>query len=231
MGDYRIRAVLGDHTADRTVEVKRYVLPKFKTELSTDKTFYLPKETIKGNLRVDYFFGKPVGRGAVEVKASTFDVAFKEFHTWKGKTDEQGHVKFEIKLPSYFVGTPLQKGNALVRLEVKVTDTADHAETTSRTYPVSDQPIRVTLLPEAGRLVPDLENRVFVAALYPDGRPARCGVDVWTGQAVQGKPFASVRTNEAGLAEVKVTPKMGQFRQVGWAQRQLEMLGGTQQYW
>jgi 5-hydroxyisourate hydrolase-like protein (transthyretin family) len=231
MGDYRVRAILGDHTADKSVTVKQYVLPKFKTDLSTDKTFYLPKETVKGNLRVDYFFGKPVAKAQVEVKASTFDVAFKEFHSWKGKTDERGHAEFQIKLPNYFVGLPLQKGNALVRLEVKVTDTADHSETISRTYPVSDQPIRVSLIPEAGRLVPDLENRVFVAALYPDGRPAQCGVEVWTGQAAQGKPFATVKTNEAGLAEVKLTPKTGQFRQAGWGQRQVEMLGGTQQAW
>ena len=51
--------------------------------------------------------------------ASTFDVAFKDFQTWKGKTDANGHVKFEIKLPDYFVGQPLQKGNALVKLEVE----------------------------------------------------------------------------------------------------------------
>src|SRR5262249_53849384 len=84
MGDYRVRAIPGDHTTDRSVTVKQYVLPKFKAELSTDKTFYLPKETVKGNLRVDYFFGKPVGKARVEVKASTFDVAFKEFDSWKG---------------------------------------------------------------------------------------------------------------------------------------------------
>ncbi len=55
-------------------------------------------------------------------------------------------MKFEIQLPDYFVGQPLQKGDALVKLEVKITDTADHTETITRTYPVSDQPMRVSLL-------------------------------------------------------------------------------------
>src|SRR5262249_38360585 len=89
--------------------------------------------------------------------------------------------KFEIKLPDYFVGQPLDKGNALVRLEVKITDTADHTETINKTYPVSNQAIRVSLIPEAGRLIPGLENRVFAAAVYPccTPRPMR-------GQPVDG---------------------------------------------
>ena len=45
------------------------------------------------------FFGKPVANSTVEVTASTFDVAFKKFTVWKGKTDANGHVKFEIQLP------------------------------------------------------------------------------------------------------------------------------------
>jgi hypothetical protein len=228
-GDYRIRAILGEHQADKTVQVKPYVLPKFKSELKADKKYYLPKETIHADLQTDYFFGKPVAGGKVKVVASTFDVAFKEFQTWEGKTDPQGHVQFEVKLPDYFVGQPLQKGNALVRLEVKVTDTADHTETITKTYPVSAQPIQLSLIPEGGRLVPGLENRIFAAAIYPDGSPARCDVRVWVGQAAKGKPLDEIKTNEAGLAEFKLTPKAEQFRQGGWGNRTVEMMGGQKQ--
>src|SRR6185369_13306249 len=77
MGDYRVRVAHGDVTSEKTVAVKRYVLPKFKSDVKSDRSFYLPKETIKGKLQVDYVFGKPVAGGTVEVKASTFDVAFK----------------------------------------------------------------------------------------------------------------------------------------------------------
>ncbi|HZT82435.1 MAG TPA: MG2 domain-containing protein, partial [Gemmataceae bacterium] len=233
MGDYQVRAFLKDQPpAHKTVAVKRYVLPKFKSELTADKKFYLPKETIDAKLQVDYFFGKPVAGGKVKVTASTFDVQFKEFATWEGKTDANGAVKFEIKLPNYFVGQPLQKGDALVKLDVKVTDTADHSETITKTYPVSDQPIRVSVIPEGGRLVPDMENRVFVAAIYPDGSPAKCDVKLWAGKEAKGKPLAEVTTNDAGLAEFAVTPKPEQFRQGNWGQRNVEMLGGqVQQAW
>ncbi|MFO0844738.1 MAG: MG2 domain-containing protein [Gemmataceae bacterium] len=229
LGEYRLRALLGEHRAEKTVTVAKYVLPKFKAELKTDKAFYLPKETIKGTLQVDYFFGKPVAGGKVEVKASTFDVAFREFAQVKGATDKAGHYEFEIKLPDYFVGQPLAGGNALLKLDVKVTDTADHAESLTRTRAVSDQPIRVSFLPEGGRIFPGLENRIFVAALYPDGSPAPCAVELFQGQKAAGKPFATVRTNAVGLAEFKLTPRPEQLRAGPWAQETVEMLGGVVQ--
>jgi hypothetical protein len=227
MGAYQIRAIMGQQQAQKTVTVKQYVLPKFKVNLTADKTYYLPKETIKAELQTDYFFGKPVAHGKVKVTASTFDVAFKTFQTWEGETDAGGHVRFEIKLPDYFVGQPLQKGDALARLEVKVTDTADHTETINRTYSVSDQAIRISLIPESGRLVPGMENLVYAAAIYPDGNPAVCNIGLWTGREAKGKPLTTVKTNAAGLAEFKVTPKNEQFRLGNWEARSIEMLGGN----
>ena len=232
MGDYHLRAALGEHRSDKTVTVKRYVLPKFKVEVKADKSFYLPKEKIEANLQSDYFFGKAVSKAKVEVSASTFDVQFKEFHKWTGTTDENGHAKFEIQLPDYFVGQPLQKGNAIVKLEVKVLDSADHSETITKTYPVSDQPIQVNLIAEGGKLVPGMENRVFAAAMYPDGSPASgCNVKFWLGKEAKGDPLATAKTNAAGLAEFKLTPKKEQFRQQGQAMRDVEFMGGKQQQW
>jgi 5-hydroxyisourate hydrolase-like protein (transthyretin family) len=172
LGDYHLRAIVGDHRAERTVNVKRYVLPKFKTQVTADKTFYLPKEKLNVSLQTDYFFGKPVSGGKIEVTASTFDVQFRKFHAWEGKTDANGHAKLTIQLPDYFVGQPLQKGNAMVKLDIKVTDTADHTETIIKTYAVSDQAIQVSLISEGGKLVPGMKNRIFAAAIYPDGSPA-----------------------------------------------------------
>jgi hypothetical protein len=212
-GAYQVRAILGQQQAQKTVTVKPYVLPKFKVKVTSDKRYYLPREAVKAEVQSDYFFGKPVAGGKVKVTASTFDVEFKAFQTWEGKTDASGHAKFEIQLPDSFVGQPLQKGDALVRLEVKVTDTAGHTETVSRSWTVSDQPIRVSLIPEGGRLVPGVDNRVYVAALYPDGTPAPCTIKLWEGKDVEGKPLAEVKTNAAGLAEFSFTPRDGQLRQ------------------
>jgi hypothetical protein len=234
MGDYHLRAVLGDVRAEKTVGVKRYVLPKFKVEVKADKSFYLPKETIKAELQSDYFFGKPVANAKVEVTASTFDVAFRNFHTWKGTTDAAGHAKFEIVLPDYFVGQPLQQGSALVKLDVKVLDSADHTENVVKSYTVSDQPIRVNVIAAGGRLAPDLDNRLFIAATYPDGSPAPdCRIEVTHARKDQkeakAEALGSVKTNAAGLAELQLKPKTSQFRQAGFGQQEIETLGGRQQ--
>lgn len=232
MGAYHLRAQWGEVRAEKTVEVKRYVLPKFKTALTTDKTFYLPKETIKAELQSDYFFGKPVSKAKVEVVASTFDVAFKEFHKFTGTTDDAGHLKFDVKLPDYFVGQPLQKGNAIVKLEVKLVDSADHSEELVKSLTVSDQPIKVSLLAEGGKIAPGLENRVFVAAIYPDGSPApKCNVQIWQGKEAKGAPAATVTTNDSGLAEFKIKADDKSFRQTGaLVTNNVELLGGVQMH-
>jgi hypothetical protein len=227
-GDYHLRAEINGQKAEKTVNVKRYVLPRFKVNVTADKRFYLPKETVKVELQSDYFFGKPVAAGKVEVVASTFDVAFKEFHKWQGQTDEQGHVKFDFKLPDYFVGQPLENGNALLKLDLKVTDGADHSEAVVKNYTVSAQPIQVNLIPEGGRLIPGLDNRVFAAAVYPDGSPAQATVKLWVGKEAKGEPLAIVKTNDAGLAEFHVTPKADQLRPGNFEQQTIEMLGGNQ---
>jgi uncharacterized protein YfaS (alpha-2-macroglobulin family) len=229
MGDYRIRAILGSKQADKTVAVKKYVLPKFKVEVKADKRFYLPKETIRVEVQSDYFFGKPTANAKIKLTASTFDVEFTKFKELNGTTDEIGHAKFDVELPASFIGQPLAKGNALVKLEVKLTDTADHSETATKSYPVSNQAINVNLIPEAGRLVPGVENRVFAAATYPDGSPAvKCDVQLWLGNQAKDKPFAELKTNDAGLAEFKLTPKAEQFRADNnhFEPRNVEMLGG-----
>ena len=204
--------------------------PSSRATSPPTSTLYLPKETISAELQSDYFFGKPVAGAKVKVTASTFDVAFKDFQTVDTTTDAQGHAKFEIRLPDSFVGQPLQKGDALVKLEVKITDTADHTETITKTYPVSDQPIRVSLLPEGGRITPGLENRVFAAATYPDGSPAQCDVKLWIGKEAKDKPYETLKTGESGLAEFRVTPKADQIRADGQGgMHNIEMLGGQQQ--
>lgn len=230
-GEYKVRAILGDKQTEKSVTVKPYVLPKFKSALTADKKFYMPKETIKADLQVDYFFGKPVAGGKVAVKASTFDVEFKDFFQGDLKTDAQGHVKFEVKLPDHFVGQPIAKGNAIVKIEVKVTDTADHAETITKTFPVSDKAIQVSLLPEAGRLVPGVENRVFAAALQPDGSPAKCEIQLSLNKEVKDKFLGKAKTNDAGLAEFKFVPDAKHFRPGEHKQHDVEILGGKRQVW
>ncbi|NLX07663.1 MAG: hypothetical protein GXY33_21200 [Phycisphaerae bacterium] len=217
MGPYRIRAIVAGAKQEKTVTVDRYVLPKFKVDLTTDRKFYQPGDTVKGEIQVDYFFGKPVAGGKVAIACAKFDVEYVDFEQIEGKTDENGHYAFEVKLPEHFVGQPLEQGKASVKFEVKVTDTADHKETITRNVTVTNAPILIAAVPESGKLVPELENRVYVVTTYADGTPAEATVDVVSQPQAGGS--APIQTDEAGFGQFVLTPQEGETCTVTLAAR------------
>jgi len=86
LGAYHLRALMGDSnapsdTAELTLNVERYVLPKFKVAIEfTEKDGkprrdYRPGDHVTGTVRANYFFGKPVDHAQITMKASSMDVA------------------------------------------------------------------------------------------------------------------------------------------------------------
>jgi hypothetical protein len=202
MGDYKIRAILDGEEVEKTVNVKRYVLPKFKIELTTDKEFYLPGEKMEGDIDVQYFFGKPVVQGKVKITSHKYDIGFQEEAIIEGQTDAEGRYHFTYRLPDYFVGQPLEKGDAFMRLEVDVIDPANHSEKISVKKKVVQDVISLAVIPEGGLLRPNLENRIYVLANYPDGSPCLAQVEM----RVDGRRFTG-RTDEYGIAEFQYKPR------------------------
>jgi uncharacterized protein YfaS (alpha-2-macroglobulin family) len=214
MGRYIVRAVTPDGQAERTVEVKRYVLPKFKLTAATDKPYYLPGEKLTGKVQADYFFGKPTSQSDVLITLSAFDVEFHDFAEIKGETDENGTFKFETDLPTYFVGQPLEQGNAFVKMDVEVTDRAEHTEKITQTVPVAKEPLVVAVVPESGELKSGLENVLYVLVSTPDGKPvpgasviAAPGSEIISSRAQQ-TVFRGA-TDEAGIFQFGFVPKWG----------------------
>ena len=197
-GRYTIRASIGDYSAEKKVEVKKYVLPKYKVSLDTGKSYYLPGQKLSGTVSADYFFGKPVAGAEVDVRVYTYEAELRHIGSLKGTTDSAGIYGFEFDLPSYLTGLPLEKGSGLVFFNVSVTDQAGHAEQITSSVPVAKEPIEIELVPESGELQKGIENVVYVITTYPDGKPAPSTV------AVQGKNF---RTNEYGLGEFTIIPR------------------------
>jgi uncharacterized protein YfaS (alpha-2-macroglobulin family) len=202
MGPYTIRAILGEVTQEKKVTVDRYVLPKFKINFSTDKDFYLPAETLKGELQADYFFGKPVAGGKVTIKASKFDVGFDEFAQIEGKTNANGHYTFEINLPSHFVGQPLEQGNTFVMFDISVVDGAEHEEKITQNRSVVKSPITIVIIPESGDIVPNVENIIYVMTTYPDGKPAQTTVELESRESE-----LKSQTDSLGVATFRVKPQ------------------------
>ena len=210
MGRYTVRAIVPDGRAERTVEVKRYVLPKFKVTVTTDKPYYLPGERMTGKVQADYFFGKPTSQSDVLIALSAFDVEFHDFAEIKGKTDENGTFQFETNLPDYFVGQPLEQGNTFVKLDCEVTDRAEHTEKVTETVPVAKDPLVITVVPESGELRPGLDNLLYVVVTTPDGKPvpaAAVGV-----QSAGSTEWVRGLTDEAGVCEVSVRSSGGGYQ-------------------
>jgi len=210
-GPWKVRAIVGKEEVEKAVTVDRYVLPKFKIRLETDKKFYLPGEKVKGTVHSDYFFGKPVDGGKVIVKLAKFDVGFNDFAEIVGTTDKAGVFEFEQDLPTSFVGQPLEQGDAFFKAEVAVTDGADHTEKVTSTVPVAKDPLKILVIPEGGQLMPGVENIVYVSISYPDGSPAKGArfvflENVKPGDAIDRKS-PEIRANDLGIGEARVKPE------------------------
>ena len=208
LGTYHLRALMGEtdaaptNTAEIALNVEKYVLPKFKVAIDFSgkdnkvKRGYRPGDHVTGTVRANYFFGKPVGGGEITVKASGTDVAVFEVGSVQGKTDDEGAYHFDLRLPSYFAGRPLNQGAARVLVEATVKDSANHSETRGEPITVSESPLMITAVPEGGTLIPNLENQVFVLTSYPDGTPASTNLTI----QVAGSPDQSVSTDDGGVA-------------------------------
>ncbi|MCL4180888.1 MAG: hypothetical protein KJ072_24460 [Verrucomicrobia bacterium] len=203
LGAYTISAAVGEVSAEKQVTVSRYSLPKFKVGLTTDESYYVPGATLGGDLSANYFFGKPVAHGTVKITASKFDVGFEPFAEVTGTTDAEGNFQFALELPDYFVGQPLNQGEAFVLLEAAVVDGAEHEEKTTLTVPVTSSDLLILAVPESGELVPGVENRVYLLTTYPNRMPARTTCRVTVG----GEFIGSVDTDEAGIGLVEFTPE------------------------
>lgn len=203
-GDYKITASIGDTKSEKTVNVKPYVLPKFKVAAETERSYYLPGEKVSGKIRADYFFGKPVAKSDVTIKGIVYDVARAETINLTGKTDADGIYSFSFALPNYFAASGLTKDRADLGLEISVTDQANHTEQTSLSLAIASNAIIIDAMPESGRLVAGVENIVYVLTSLPDGSPLETGLTISGAGAPQ-----QTRTGKYGLAEAKLTPQRG----------------------
>ena len=212
LGTYHLRASMSEESSQElALNVERYVLPKFKVAVdfagkdNHAKRGYRPGDHVTGTVRANYFFGKPVDGAEVTVKASGMDVSEFQAISAQGKTTAEGEYRFDLRLPDYFAGRPLNHGTAAVLIEATVKDAAGHAETRGQPITVSESPLILTAVPEGGVLVPNLENQVFVVAAYPDGTPAVATVKVHT----NGNPAQSAATDEGGVAVVRLRAGVG----------------------
>lgn len=208
LGTYHVRAILGEAGTDSTniaeiaLDVEKYVLPKFKIALNfaspegKKKHGYRPGDHVSGVVQANYFFGKALDGAEVSVKAEGMDVTTFTAASVEGKTDHDGAYHFDLQLPGYLAGRPLDSGAAKVLIEAAVRDTAGHSESRGEPITVSESGFLLTAIPEGGTLVSGLENQVFLVASYPDGTPVEANLKVRSRSGDE----QDVSTNAGGLA-------------------------------
>ncbi len=202
MGTYTVRVISDGQTEEKSASVERYALPKFKAKPTLERAYYRPGETVSGTVQADYFFGKPVSEATVKIAASKFDTGWDEFATFEGKTDESGACEFEMQLPKLFAGLPLEQGDSFALFSVTVTDGAGQSESTSVSAPVVETPLSAVLLPESGRLIPNVENEIYAVISYPDGSPA----ERVKASLTLGGDTKTAETDSMGSALFRLTP-------------------------
>jgi len=198
-GTYTLGCRMGDTESNVAVEVSKYVLPKFRIDVELDRAFYQPGEVVHGTLRADYFFGKPVADADVEIAILATDVTRIELARLATRTDAAGAAAFSYRLPETLVGRAQDAGDARVEFAVIVRDSAAQEQRRTVTRVVTADPIRLEVIPEAGRLVPQVPNTIYVFAAYADGRPAQVRL------AVTGLD-RDVSTGALGTASFSLTP-------------------------
>ena len=206
LGTYTVKATLGDVVSEKSVTVDRYSLPKFELQVDVDKTWYLPGMTVSGEVRADYFFGKAVAGGTVNVTPYTYEATWTPLIELTGQTNAEGIYHFEFELPDYVVGQPLDQGKGLVMLEVVVTDTADHEQAVARQIIVAADPLDVVVVPESGDVVPGVENIFYVFVSDPTGSSVGADAEL----TVEGGALvsaAAITIPAAGPAKVVLMPE------------------------
>jgi hypothetical protein len=196
------------------VEVKKYVLPKFKIETRFDRPYYQPGETIRLTVHADYFFGKPVGGGEVRVEVRSPGIDVKPAPL-EARTDDKGEAILTCKIPEKLVGREQDSGDARLSFRVLPTDSAGQKQDRTVERMVSASPVRIEVLPEGGTLVQGVPNKVYLFVSRPDGTPLPALLKV------SGLADALITDNQ-GLASFEYTP---QALDGTWTIQAIDVLG------
>jgi len=192
LGNYKIVARVGGEESQKSIPVKKYVLPKFSIEIKT-KPWCLIDEIINGTVKANYFWKEPV-KGNVSLDAYLYLGIWQKIGHYEGKLSN-GVWNFSIQPVKYAVGIPLEQGNGLLQLEVKIKDTSGHEENETHVLPVSRNALVLTTLSDTNMVGTNSTYYVIVAT--PDGMPVE---DAQIHAILDGKVVSNDSTNDRGIA-------------------------------
>jgi A-macroglobulin TED domain/Alpha-2-macroglobulin family/MG2 domain/Macroglobulin domain MG3/Bacterial Alpha-2-macroglobulin MG10 domain len=200
-GQYVIACTVGDTPSRLSVQVQKYVLPKFKVGVALDKPYYKPGQEVTATVDGHYFFGKPV-TGLVQLEARAEGQPQPLFQAG-AKTDDNGRAVFSFTLPKKEpVGGPPDPNDLPLKVQATLTDSAGQKQATTASCVVTDVPLKLEAIPEGGQLVQNVPNTIYFFASSADGRPIQADL------FIPGE-LAPLHTDETGVASLSFTPGAG----------------------
>jgi len=176
LGTWKIKAEAGESKSVVDIEIERYVLPKFEIETEIGKDWFLVSDPIEGTVSANYFFGKLVD-GSVEIEAVRYTGTWETYATYSAIL-ENGSAEFELPAVGWIAGTYGAGGQGSLMLNISVTDTGNHTETTTELLKIVESDTILQLIPESSTVKPGLLFEVLVVTEDPDGNAIDTDVEI-----------------------------------------------------
>jgi CD109 antigen len=181
--------------------VEEYVLPKYEITVELPKEWFLINEPIKGKIKAEYSFGKPV-TGELKIEALKYVGKWQTYSTFSKAID--GEVEFELPAASYVTGTPAGGGQGNIQLNVTVEEkSTGYVEKTSRLLTVAQSSMNLQLIPDSAVFKPGLPFGILVVTETPDNRPVDAKVDVTV--TYSNSKFETIKTDNKLAETVKAS--------------------------
>ncbi len=176
LGTWKVKAEMGQARTQLDLRVEKYVLPKFQVDVTTPRDWFLVDDPITGTVDATYFFGKQV-EGRVSVVASRYVGVWEEYATYEVDL-EDGSAEFELPEAGWVAGTHGAGGMGSLTLNISVTDTGNHTETTTKLLKITGSPVVLQIIPESRLVKPGMPFNILVVTETPDGEPLEQEVEI-----------------------------------------------------
>ncbi len=190
-GRYTVQATIQDSDLDgkapsmkKEVRVFEYRPPILAVSAEADRRFYAPGRKARIQVQAHHMWGSKVQSGRVVVTSMMTckkgSQAIKTFgrREFRGNFNGQGLYQIEVPVPKLPRRCSSPGTRANLSLSIHVTAPGGFSAKKKLLLPVSNKEILLSILPQAGRLVPGLVQKLYVLAVTPDGRPARANLSL-----------------------------------------------------
>ncbi|CAN5697245.1 hypothetical protein BH10CYA1_BH10CYA1_04940 [soil metagenome] len=182
--------------AERKFEVRSYRAPRLKSQITFLRDGYGPGDKVTATLDVKR------AEGGVPKGANITVIARVDGREIKGTStaiDDNGLSTVTFDLPR-----DIPRGEGTLSLAI---DDGGVVETASKTIPILLQTVDLQMYPEGGELIAGFNNRVYLQANQPNGKPADLSGKLMWKKDSQTGIVTDFRTTHEGRGRFEFTPE------------------------